>query len=327
MISSLLRTNTLEALNTTQGKALVAGEPFDDKCVDRLNVLWAYLASNTMPRRINNAAGREAAINTAFIEAYFSNYIEGTHFLIEEAEEMVFEGKIPEARPKDSHDVLSTFRQLSDISGLRRLPSNADDFVSALKARHKLLMGARSEDLPGQFKPTRNKAGNTVFVEPHLVIGTLKQGYKLLQGLREPFARAVFVHFLVSDVHPFLDGNGRVSRIMMTSELEAGGLSRVVIPTVFRNEYLNGQRSMTRFSDPAANFRAIDKAQEITAKITEDDRADFLNLWASTYAFVEEGEHARLELPDPDREIHWKDGIPAPSRYWRDMDGGTSFVP
>jgi Fic family protein len=44
--------------------------------------------------------------------------------------------------------------------------------------------------------------------------------------------------FLVAEVHPFADGNGRVARIMMNAELVAARESRIIVPTVFRNNYL-----------------------------------------------------------------------------------------
>ena len=50
----------------------------------------------------------------AFFEAYFSNFIEGTEFEIDEAEEIVFGGVIPEERPADAHDVLGTFGVVTD---------------------------------------------------------------------------------------------------------------------------------------------------------------------------------------------------------------------
>jgi hypothetical protein len=41
-----------------------------------------------------------------FYEAYFSNFIEGTEFTLQEAQDIVFGGEIPDDRPADAHDVL-----------------------------------------------------------------------------------------------------------------------------------------------------------------------------------------------------------------------------
>ena len=58
-----------------------------------------------------------------FFEAYFSNFIEGTEFAVDEAEDIVFKGQIPKSRPEDAHDVLGTWRVVSDDRELSRLPA------------------------------------------------------------------------------------------------------------------------------------------------------------------------------------------------------------
>jgi Fic family protein len=47
--------------------------------------------------------------------------------------------------------------------------------------------------------------------------------FEIGHRLIDPFQRAVYVMFVVAEVHPFLDGNGRVARIAMNAELTAGG--------------------------------------------------------------------------------------------------------
>ena len=44
----------------------------------------------------------------------------------------------------------------------------------------------------------------------------------MYRTLDAPFRRAAFIHFLISEVHPFADGNGRMARVMMNAELVAG---------------------------------------------------------------------------------------------------------
>ena len=40
----------------------------------------------------------------------------------------------------------------------------------------------------------------------------------MMASLDDPIARAIYMMFLVSEVHPFDDGNGRMARIMMNAE-------------------------------------------------------------------------------------------------------------
>src|SRR3546814_19124067 len=81
-------------------------------------------------------------------------------------------------------------------------------------------MDGRPDKNPGAFKTKVNRAGETVFVAPDLVTGTLERGFAFVQALAEPFQRAAFMMFLVSEGHPFTDGNGRTAR---RSEERRGG--------------------------------------------------------------------------------------------------------
>ena len=82
-----------------------------------------------------------------FFEAYFSNYIEGTRFSVEEAYAIAIEGEMPEARPKDAHDVSGTYRIVNDRDLMSAAPRDADDLISMLKDRHRVLMAGRPEKL------------------------------------------------------------------------------------------------------------------------------------------------------------------------------------
>ena len=136
------------------------------------------------------------------------------------------------------------------------------------------------------------------------------------------------MHFLLADVHPFVDGNGRISRIMMTKELLASGLSRITIPTVWREDYLGALRALNRYDDPGPIIRAFAFAQRVTAACVAMTVDEAIRLWASCYAFVEAGAHARLTLPRAAANILWRDSIPAPADYWElvEAGGGSTFA-
>ena len=76
---------------------------------------------------------------------------------------------------------------------------------------------------------------------------------------------------MVSEIHPFNDGNGRISRIMMNAELVAADQSKVIIPTVFREDYLNALRRLTRKGDPSVIIRAMSRVRQFSAKLTGDN--------------------------------------------------------
>lgn len=104
-----------------------------------------------------------------------------------------------------------------------------------------------------------------------MVRGTLRKGYEFYQALEHPFARSIFMLFMVSEVHPFNDGNGRISRVMMNAELVAADQSKIIIPTVFREDYLNALRRLTRRGEPSVIIRALSRVRGFSANITGDD--------------------------------------------------------
>ena len=224
---------------------------------------------------------------------------------------------MPDARPEDGHDVLGTYLQLVDLGPRAAGARGPDAFIAEIRERHRLLMDARPSVRPGQFKTRTNKAGDTTFVTPDRVEGTLREGVSILETLKDPFSRAVFVHFLLSDVHPFNDGNGRLSRIMMTKELMAGGLSRIVIPTVFREDYLDALRALSRRNDPSILVRSLEFCQRVSAACSEETTEAAITTWARAYAFCESPRHARLTMPNPALVIETHDGTPAPADYWQ----------
>ena len=132
-------------------------------------------------------------------------------------------------------------------------------------------MEGRPDKMPGRFKVQNNQAGATLFVNPELVAGTLRQGYGMYQALADPFARALFMMFLVAEVHPFADGNGRIARVMMNAALLSGGQTRIFIPSVFRNEYVSALKRLTNYNDPAGFLRVMDFAQDFISRIDFTD--------------------------------------------------------
>ena len=116
-----------------------------------------------------------------------------------------------------------------------------------------------------------NRAGNSHFVDYELVRGTLKKGFDFYQALRSPFAKAVFMLFMISEVHPFNDGNGRISRIMMNAELTHANESKIIIPTVFRTDYLNALRKLTRQNDPSVLIRAMNRVRLFSSQLHAED--------------------------------------------------------
>ena len=271
IIGAILSTKPSKILTSASAQARAQGEPYDSERVRLFGVLFEALHNTPLPLidepNVENAAFR----NFAFFESYFSNYIEGTEFEIEEARTIIETGQALPARNADSHDVLGTFQLVASRREMRRTPSSSEELIELLQDRHRILIAARPDRNPCMFKMQNNHAGDTHFVDCTLVRGTLRKGYEFYQAIEHPFAKALFMMFMISEVHPFNDGNGRISRIMMNSELVAADQSKIIIPTVFREDYLNALRRLTRKGDPSVVIRALSRVRQFSANITGDD--------------------------------------------------------
>ena len=133
-------------------------------------------------------------------------------------------------------------------------------------------MKERPESAPGYFKVRESFAGNnTTFVSPRNVRGTLIEGSKLLPSVPPGMARALLAMFIVSEVHTFIDGNGRLARLVMNAELSVVNACRMIVPTLFREEYLDCLRVLTRQGKLEPFISAMQKIQQWTAAFDYTD--------------------------------------------------------
>ena len=254
IIGALLATRPANMLQTQAALAVAKKEPYDEHRLSLLKGLHNYLQRCHLPGH-HYTYEKSNWRNLAFYESYFSNYIEGTEFEIDEAEKIVFEKQEIDSRHADSHDVLSVYEVVHDYTEMSTTPESADELIHILKQRHAIIMDARPEMQPGEFKTKANKAGSTLFVLPEKVEGTLAHAFAYYQELPPGILKAIFMQFLITECHPFNDGNGRLARIMMNAELVASEQQKIIVPTVHRDSYLNGLRQASR----SGKFRTITK--------------------------------------------------------------------
>ncbi|MGH9363672.1 MAG: Fic family protein, partial [Thermoanaerobaculia bacterium] len=160
-------------------------------------------------------------------------------------------------------------------------------------------MQARPDKRPGEWKEQSNQAGSTLFVLPELVPGTMREGFERVRGVTEPLARALMTMFVVAEVHPFTDGNGRTARIAMNAHLTQGALSRIIIPTVYREDYVLPLKALSNQGDPAAYLAAMTRAQRWSASFAWDQpRGGVRAALESCNAFREDLRNFKLVFPE-----------------------------
>ncbi len=271
LFTDLLGTGISKNLVSPVARARVLGEPMDPDRIELFESLYGQLVAQEFPEYPDQNISIQSYHNFAFFESYFSNYIEGTEFTIDEAKQIITTGTPLPARDEDSHDVLGTYQIVSNRNEMSLQPKTPDEFLNLLRERHGVLLSARISKNPGQFKDRNNRAGSTEFVDWQLVTGTLKKGFEWYTMLQHPFAKAAYMMFMISEVHPFLDGNGRISRVMMNAELGAASLSKIIIPTVFRDDYMGTLKKLTKQRDATAYIKMLFRAWEFSSTVYDED--------------------------------------------------------
>ena len=68
-------------------------------------------------------------------------------------------------------------------------------------------------------------------------------------------------------MHPFEDGNGRISRLMMNAELVSSGQAKIIVPTVFRQDYIGALRRLSRNGDADVLVVAMNRLRDFSRRL------------------------------------------------------------
>ena len=184
-------------------------------------------------------------------EALLSSQVEGTQSSLSDL--LLFENdEVPGVPIEDVQDVSNYVAALSH--GLRRIREGFPLSLRLIREIHEILLsrdrGSNKE--PGEFRRSQNwiggiRPGNAAFVppSPELVVECMGQLEMFLHTDAKDLpllVRAALAHVQFETIHPFLDGNGRLGRLLITLLLCAGGaLSE---PILYLSLYFKSNRQV-----------------------------------------------------------------------------------
>lgn len=182
-------------------------------------------------------------------EAALSSRIEGTQSSLSDL--LMFEYDGATGAPVD--DVLEVSRYVAALEhGLQRLQSGFPLSNRLIREIHFILMegGGGSDKSPGEFRRSQNwiggtRPGNAYFVPPppHAVQDCMSDLEKFLHRPDIPaLVKAGMAHVQFETIHPFLDGNGRSGRLLITFMLWHAGALRD--PMLYLSLYFKQNRYM-----------------------------------------------------------------------------------
>jgi Fic family protein len=179
-------------------------------------------------------------------EATTSSHIEGTQTTMEEA--FTQAGDIDPDRRDDWTEVHNYIRAMDRaIAALKKLPITG----RLLRNAHKrLLEGVRGKHKnPGEYRSSQNWLGtslaNAAYIPP-----VHTEAKELMSDLEKfinnekisvtPLVRIAIAHYQFETIHPFLDGNGRLGRLLITLYLVSAGILEK--PTLYLSDFFERNR-------------------------------------------------------------------------------------
>lgn len=229
----------------------------------RIERARGFLEAATLSEDWLREMGRRALI----LEAHHTTHIEGTRLTLDQAERLLAGNSVPEADPDDARELLN-YRKAFDF--VSEYLAGGDPITEGLvrEIHKRLVEGVRGGSAaPGQYRRIQNyvvnsATGETIYTPPpaHDVPMMMAELVDFLSSEADthPVLVSGIAQFQLVHIHPFLDGNGRTSRLLSTLYLYWAGYDFKRLFTI--SEYYDRDRP--------AFYRAIQGVREAGMDLT-----------------------------------------------------------
>ncbi len=229
----------------------------------RIERARGFLDAATLSEDWVRAMGERALV----LEAHHTTHIEGTHLTLEQSERLLAGETVPDADPDDARELLNYRRAFEFVS--EYLESGSPITEGLIREIHKRLVeGVRGGNAtPGKYRKVQNyvvnsATGQVIYTPPPAreVSVLMKEMVAWLNapGQLHPVLISGIAQFQLVHIHPFLDGNGRTSRLLSTLYLYRAGYDFKRLFTI--SEYYD--RDRVSFYEAIQGVR--DKGMDLT---------------------------------------------------------------
>jgi Fic family protein len=166
------------------------------------------------------------------LEAHHTTHIEGTRLTLDQAERLLAGELVPDADPDDARELLNYRQAFEFVSGYLGDGGPVTEILIR-EIHRRLVAGVRGETGgPGEYRRVQNYVANSltgqvIYIPPsHIEVPPLMEelvGWLNQPGEVHPVLAAGIAQFQLVHIHPFVDGNGRTSRLLSTLCLYRAG--------------------------------------------------------------------------------------------------------
>lgn len=189
---------------------------------------------------------------------YSSNALEGNTLDLAETKVVIEDGLTINGKPMKDH--LETIGHASAFNKLLEIAQSDTITEDDIKLLHKIFYAKIDLDNAGNYrqKPVIVTGADVDFPLPKELDSKMKEFIAKIPELKRelhPVAYAAMVHALFVNIHPFIDGNGRVARLIMNLALLQSGYNITIIPPVVRADYIRALQDSNHGNfEPFINF-------------------------------------------------------------------------
>lgn len=190
---------------------------------------------------------------------FSSNALEGNRLTESETKIVIEDGLTIAGKPL--HDVYEAVGHAKAYDYIYQISSGKELFEEDILKLHKLFYQQINAEQAGHYRtvPVFISGSSYATTPPQKIATEMKKfvsWFNKSESEIHPVEFAALVHKKFVFIHPFIDGNGRLARLLMNLSLLRNEYSIAIIPAILRNEYIALLESAHKDDDPFKEFIA-----------------------------------------------------------------------